>query len=45
MFAPEEEKTLIAELLTTPKGREVASRFTVFRDTQQRLVRRCLIRI
>jgi len=45
MFAPEEEKTLIAELLTTPKGREVALHFTVFRETQHHLARSVLEKV
>jgi len=45
MFAPEEEKTLIAELLTTPEGREVASHFTVFRETQHHLARSVLEKV
>jgi len=41
-FAPDEEKALRTVLLTTLKVKEVASRFTEFRETQHDLARSIL---
>lgn len=42
MFAPDEEEALRTVLLTTLKGKQVASRFTEFRETQHHLARSVL---